>query len=139
MGVCEQDLLFPLRVILIWLNYSFNICLTVTNERICFLNGSPDEVIRSLFYNKNNESLITVSVYGSENFSSLRCRTTRIEYVRYPNFHFYPSYFLLAFLRLLILFAIAIEGTLEEESQMPDFPFLKLSHWNGLDLLSLMM
>ncbi|KAJ4751076.1 Transducin/WD40 repeat-like superfamily protein [Rhynchospora pubera] len=54
----------------------------VTNERICFLNGSPDEVIRSLFYNKNNESLITVSVYGSENFSSLRCRTTRIEYIR---------------------------------------------------------
>ncbi|XP_006654554.3 uncharacterized protein LOC102703307 [Oryza brachyantha] len=53
-----------------------------TNRRICFLNGSPDEVIRSLFYNKNNESLITVSVYGSENFSALRCRTTRIEYIR---------------------------------------------------------
>ncbi|KAL6841429.1 hypothetical protein ACP4OV_028947 [Aristida adscensionis] len=53
-----------------------------TNKRICFLNGSPDEVIRSLFYNKNNESLITVSVYGSENFSALRCRTTRIEYIR---------------------------------------------------------
>nr|ACG41087.1 hypothetical protein [Zea mays] len=52
------------------------------NERICFLNGSPDEVIRSLFYNKNNDSLITVSVYGSENFSALRCRTTRIEYIR---------------------------------------------------------
>ncbi|KAJ3669106.1 hypothetical protein LUZ60_011056 [Juncus effusus] len=54
----------------------------VTNERICFLNGSPDEVIKSLFYNKNNESLITVSVYGSESFGSLRCRTTRIEYIR---------------------------------------------------------
>uniref|UniRef100_A0A8I6WUB1 Transducin/WD40 repeat-like superfamily protein n=1 Tax=Hordeum vulgare subsp. vulgare TaxID=112509 RepID=A0A8I6WUB1_HORVV len=54
----------------------------VTNQRICFLNGSPDEVIRSLFYNKNNDSLITVSVYGSENFSALRCRTTRIEYIR---------------------------------------------------------
>ncbi|GJN14740.1 hypothetical protein PR202_gb01596 [Eleusine coracana subsp. coracana] len=35
-----------------------------------------------LFYNKNNESLITVSVYGAENFSALRCRTTRIEYIR---------------------------------------------------------
>ncbi|RXI01622.1 hypothetical protein DVH24_014971 [Malus domestica] len=33
------------------------------NERICFMNVSPDEVIRSLFYNKNNDSLITVSVY----------------------------------------------------------------------------
>ncbi|KAL5974896.1 hypothetical protein ACLOJK_031570 [Asimina triloba] len=52
-----------------------------TNRRICFLNVSPDEVIRSLFYNKNNDSLITVSVYASDNFSSLKCRTTRIEYV----------------------------------------------------------
>ncbi|KAG8054972.1 hypothetical protein GUJ93_ZPchr0001g29474 [Zizania palustris] len=54
----------------------------VSNQRICFLNGRPDEVIRSLFYNKNNDSLITVSVYGSENFSALRCRTTPIEYIR---------------------------------------------------------
>ncbi|CAM0954954.1 unnamed protein product [Alopecurus aequalis] len=54
----------------------------VTNKRLCFLNGSPDEVVRSLFYNKNNDSLITVSVYGSENFSALRCKTTRIEYIR---------------------------------------------------------
>ncbi|XP_061375495.1 uncharacterized protein LOC133317650 [Gastrolobium bilobum] len=53
-----------------------------TNERICFLNVCPDEVIRSLFYNKNNDSLITVSVYASENFSSLKCRSTRIEYIR---------------------------------------------------------
>ncbi|RZC78019.1 hypothetical protein C5167_002254 [Papaver somniferum] len=53
-----------------------------TNQRICFLNVSPDEVIRSLFYNKNNDSLITVSVYASDNFSSLKCRTTRIEYIR---------------------------------------------------------
>ncbi|THG09169.1 hypothetical protein TEA_004245 [Camellia sinensis var. sinensis] len=52
------------------------------NQRICFLNVSPDEVIRSLFYNKNNDSLITVSVYASDNFSSLKCRTTRIEYIR---------------------------------------------------------
>ncbi|XP_051143467.1 uncharacterized protein LOC127259892 isoform X2 [Andrographis paniculata] len=53
-----------------------------TNSRICFLNICPDEVIRSLFYNKNNDSLITVSVYASDNFSSLKCRTTRIEYIR---------------------------------------------------------
>lgn len=52
-----------------------------TNKRICFLNVTPDEVIRSLFYNKNNDSLITVSVYASDSFSSLKCRTTRIEYV----------------------------------------------------------
>ncbi|WJX82385.1 hypothetical protein P8452_65153 [Trifolium repens] len=53
-----------------------------TNERICFMNVCPDEVIRSLFYNKNNDSLITVSVYATENFSSLKCRSTRIEYIR---------------------------------------------------------
>lgn len=53
-----------------------------TNRRICFLNVSHDEVIRSLFYNKNNQSLITVSVYASDNFSSLKCRTTPLEYVR---------------------------------------------------------
>ncbi|XP_030456132.1 uncharacterized protein LOC115677176 [Syzygium oleosum] len=53
-----------------------------SNERICFLNVTPDEVIRSLFYNKNNDSLITVSVYASDNFSSLKCRSTRIEYIR---------------------------------------------------------
>ena len=55
------------------------IVLTATNKRICYLNISPDEVIRSLFYNKNNESLITVSVYESDHFSSLKCRTTPIE------------------------------------------------------------
>jgi hypothetical protein len=51
----------------------------VTNKRISFLNLSPDEVIRSLFYNKNNDSLITVSVYASDHFSTLKCRTTPIE------------------------------------------------------------
>lgn len=51
-----------------------------TNKRVCFLNISSDEIIRSLFYNKNNDSLITVSVYASDNFSSLKCRSTRIEY-----------------------------------------------------------
>ncbi|KAF9680141.1 hypothetical protein SADUNF_Sadunf06G0090300 [Salix dunnii] len=56
-----------------------------TNRRICFLNVSPDEIIRSLFYNKNNDSLITVSVYASDNFSSLKCRSTRIEYIRRGN------------------------------------------------------
>ncbi|KAK8630113.1 hypothetical protein V6N13_078923 [Hibiscus sabdariffa] len=53
-----------------------------TNQRVCFLNVTADEVIRSLFYNKNNDSLITVSVYASDNFSSLKCRSTRIEYIR---------------------------------------------------------
>ncbi|GLJ10663.1 hypothetical protein SUGI_0132640 [Cryptomeria japonica] len=53
-----------------------------TNRKVCFLNISPDEVIRSLFYNKNNDSLITVSVYALDSYSSLKCRTTPIEYIR---------------------------------------------------------
>ena len=52
------------------------------SRRIAFLNTMPDEVIRSLFYNKANRSLITVSVYRDDNFSSLKCRTTPIEYIR---------------------------------------------------------
>ncbi|CAM0943680.1 unnamed protein product [Alopecurus aequalis] len=58
-----------------------------TNKHICHLNISPDEVIRSLFYNKNNDSLITVSVYESDRFSSLKCRTTPIEYIRRGQLH----------------------------------------------------
>ena len=70
----------PLILIFAWIECSI-LFLAETNERICFLNVSPDEVIRSLFYNKNNDSLITVSVYASENFSSLKCRSTGIECV----------------------------------------------------------
>ncbi|XP_048421456.1 uncharacterized protein LOC103959787 isoform X3 [Pyrus x bretschneideri] len=44
--------------------------------------NQPEKVIRNLFYNKNNDSLITVSVYASDDFSSLKCRSTRIEYIR---------------------------------------------------------
>lgn len=54
----------------------------VTHQRLCFVNQSPDEVIRSLFYNKLNESLVTVSVFREDNFSSLKCRSTRLEYMR---------------------------------------------------------
>ncbi|GJX36632.1 hypothetical protein Tco_0248189, partial [Tanacetum coccineum] len=53
-----------------------------TNKRICILNIFQDEVIRRLFYNKNNDSLITVLVYASDNFSSLKCRSTSIEYIQ---------------------------------------------------------
>ena len=53
-----------------------------TNERLCYLNVKDDEVVRSLFYNKNNETLITVSVYATDNFSSLKCRSTPLEFIR---------------------------------------------------------
>ncbi|XP_076953589.1 uncharacterized protein LOC143627710 isoform X1 [Bidens hawaiensis] len=75
--VAARDIVFVLAQSGICAAYSRE-----TSQRICFLNVSPDEVIRSLFYNKNNDSLITVSVYASDSFSSLKCRTTGIEYIR---------------------------------------------------------
>ena len=50
-----------------------------TGGLVCFLNANEDEVIRSLFYNKQNNSLITVSVYASDNFCTLKCRSTPLE------------------------------------------------------------
>eukprot|EP00192_Tetraselmis_astigmatica_P003969 CAMPEP_0117685326 /NCGR_PEP_ID=MMETSP0804-20121206/21669_1 /TAXON_ID=1074897 /ORGANISM="Tetraselmis astigmatica, Strain CCMP880" /LENGTH=468 /DNA_ID=CAMNT_0005496569 /DNA_START=135 /DNA_END=1542 /DNA_ORIENTATION=+ len=47
-----------------------------------FVNVKPDEVIRSLFYNKSNNSIITVSVYSTDNYSSLQCRSTPLESIR---------------------------------------------------------
>ena len=43
-------------------------------KRLAFLNTTPDEVIRSLFYNRAAKSIITVSVYREDNFASLKCR-----------------------------------------------------------------
>ena len=53
-----------------------------TNKRVCYLNVHKDEVIRSLFYNKSCNAVITVSVYASENYSSLKCRSVPIEFIR---------------------------------------------------------
>ncbi|ANM61203.1 Transducin/WD40 repeat-like superfamily protein [Arabidopsis thaliana] len=74
--VAARDIVFALTLSGVCASFSRE-----TNKKVCFLNVSPDEVIRSLFYNKNNDSLITVSVYASDNYSSLKCRSTRIEYI----------------------------------------------------------
>lgn len=59
--------------------FEFSLLDAETNRRICFLNVTADEVVRSLFFNKYNDSLIIVSVHASDNFNSLKCRSTRIE------------------------------------------------------------
>nr|CAD1827369.1 unnamed protein product [Ananas comosus var. bracteatus] len=41
-----------------------------------------DEVIESLFYNKDDESLITLSLHASDNSNSWKCRTIPIESIR---------------------------------------------------------
>ena len=50
--------------------------------RICLLNITSGEVVRSLFFNKANNHLITVSVYREDKFSSLKCRTTHLDSIR---------------------------------------------------------
>lgn len=53
-----------------------------TSSPICYVNTTDDEVIRSLFLNKTNDSLITVSVFRNDNFSSLCCRSTPLAHIR---------------------------------------------------------
>lgn len=54
----------------------------VSNTPICHLNSTDDEFIRSLFLNKTNDSLITVSVFKADDFSSLHCRSTPLAHIR---------------------------------------------------------
>ncbi|KAH9767662.1 hypothetical protein KPL71_011352 [Citrus sinensis] len=75
--VAAQDIVFALAQSGVCAAYSRE-----TNRRICFLNATADEVVRSLFFNKYNDSLIIVSVYASDNFNSLKCRSTRIECIK---------------------------------------------------------
>ena len=46
-----------------------------TGKRICVLNLSEEEVIRSLFHNKANRTIIIISVNESDHYSMLRCRS----------------------------------------------------------------
>ena len=52
-----------------------------TMRRYCFLNARGDEVIRSLFYNRRCDSIITVSVYRSDDFTTLNCRSTSLTHI----------------------------------------------------------
>ncbi|KAL3893654.1 MAG: hypothetical protein SGPRY_014082, partial [Prymnesium sp.] len=48
----------------------------LSGRRSCILNKDSSEVVRSLFHNKINGTLITVSVDSIDHYSSLRCRAT---------------------------------------------------------------
>ncbi|XP_020269800.1 uncharacterized protein LOC109845026 isoform X1 [Asparagus officinalis] len=60
-----------------------------TKEHLCFLNTSPDQVIKGIFYNKCNESLITTWKQAPDpcmdlarfQFRSYRCNSTPMEYI----------------------------------------------------------
>ena len=47
-----------------------------SGRRTCTLNRDGTEVVRSLFHNKSNSTLITVSVYAADHYTTLRCRAT---------------------------------------------------------------
>lgn len=76
----SRDLIFSL---------SANGLCTVFNrdlgQHICFMNVTEDEVIRSLFLNKTNNTVITVSVFEKDEFSSLHCRSIPLAHVRRGN------------------------------------------------------
>lgn len=75
--VSSHDLIFALT--------NNGVCAAFSRDlrkRVCFLNVTDDEVIRSLFLNKTNESLITVSVFRKDDFSSLHCRSTPLAHIR---------------------------------------------------------
>lgn len=75
--VSSRDLIFALT--------QSGVCAAFSRDAgapICHLNSTEDEFIRSLFLNKANDSLITVSVFKKDNFTSLHCRSTPLAHVR---------------------------------------------------------
>eukprot|EP00475_Leptophrys_vorax_P027977 TRINITY_DN4012_c0_g1_i1.p1 TRINITY_DN4012_c0_g1~~TRINITY_DN4012_c0_g1_i1.p1 ORF type:complete len:470 (+),score=112.87 TRINITY_DN4012_c0_g1_i1:215-1624(+) len=61
------------------------ICLTFERETmnfLCKINSDAEEVIRSLFLNRKNDSLIIVSVHREDNFSSLKCKSIGLKDIR---------------------------------------------------------
>lgn len=52
-----------------------------TTKYVAVLNSVSDEVIRSLFYNRKCNSIVTVTVYISEQCLDLYCKSVHLEYV----------------------------------------------------------
>lgn len=75
--VSARDLIFALTHTGVCAAFSRDLA-----RRVCFLNVADDEVIRSLFLNKTNDALITVSVFKKDEFSSLHCRSTPLAHIR---------------------------------------------------------
>ena len=47
-------------------------------SKVDFVNSSEDEVIRSIFHNKSNDSLIVVALNKKDEFSTLKTRSIRL-------------------------------------------------------------
>lgn len=51
------------------------------SSRVIFFNKNKDEMIRSIFHNRINDSIIIVSVTKKDEFNSLKCRTVPISMI----------------------------------------------------------
>jgi hypothetical protein len=108
--VCARDVVFALTLSGVCAAYSGSTRLAFMNTKPDEVHGGPDltpsslnhsrsrgtpqpsatntprsatpQVIRSLFYNKASDSLITVSTYREDDFRALKCRNTAVEYIR---------------------------------------------------------
>lgn len=58
---------------------------TAQGLRLGLLNVEHDEVVRSLFYNKTNRSIISVSVFNRDKYTSLHCRSTSLAHFALGN------------------------------------------------------
>ena len=51
---------------------------TVQGRRLGLLNVEHDEVVRSLFYNKTNKSIISVSVFNRDKYATSHSRSKKM-------------------------------------------------------------
>ena len=52
------------------------------NSKTIFLNKSADEQIKSIFYNRINQSVIVVAVTKKDEYNSLKCRSVPLSSIR---------------------------------------------------------
>jgi hypothetical protein len=71
---------FTINVILSVKTSGFFITLIET-KNVIFFNKSKEELIRSIFYNRSNDSVIVVSVTKRDDFNSLKCRTVPVRLI----------------------------------------------------------
>lgn len=84
------------KVIEIISSQDFVFCLTQSGNCLVFdrltlnfihkINEGNEEIVRSLFLNRLDQSLITVSVHKEDNFSSLRCKSIPLESIKARKF-----------------------------------------------------
>mmetsp|Transcript_48788 Transcript_48788/g.156855 ORF Transcript_48788/g.156855 Transcript_48788/m.156855 type:complete len:472 (+) Transcript_48788:113-1528(+) len=73
--VCSDDVVVALTL-------SGVACAFKDGRRVAFLNVTPDEMVRSVLFNRRSASFVTVSTNRADHFSSLHCRSTLVEWVR---------------------------------------------------------